>query len=269
MDKSFAKVNSHPCFNKAANRWFDCVYLPVALRCNMKCNYCNKLEDCPNEHYSGVASLMLTPGDALKKVGKLVKDNSRLKTVCIAGPGESLANKETFKTLELINRSFPDLIKCISTNGLLLAEKIDELVEVGVNAVSITVNTMRIETGKNLSRWLHYHGEEYYGEAGASLLLESQLSGIQAAVTNGMAVKLNTVLIPGFNDFEITSIAMTAKRLGVTVMNVTPLVPKAEFSLLQSPTEEELSEARYISGQILGHFNDCKKCSTYTQRILQ
>lgn len=61
----------------------------------------------------------------------------------IAGPGDPLANiGRSFKTLELIREQLPDLKLCLSTNGLMLPDAVDRLLEVGVDHVTVTINTL-------------------------------------------------------------------------------------------------------------------------------
>ena len=74
----------------------------------------------------------MSPEEALERLDKALKENQNIKVVGIAGPGESLANDSTFKTLKLIDEKYPDLLKCLSTNGLLLKEKANELADLGV-----------------------------------------------------------------------------------------------------------------------------------------
>lgn len=59
----------------------------------------------------------MSPEEALERLDKALKENQNIKVVGIAGP-ESLANDSTFKTLKLIDEKYPDLLKCLSTNGL-------------------------------------------------------------------------------------------------------------------------------------------------------
>ncbi len=72
---------------------------------------------------------------------------SMYKVVGIAGPGEPLANSATFETLKRVKKEFPEMILCLSTNGLLLPEKIKELVEIGVSHVTVTLNTLDEQVG--------------------------------------------------------------------------------------------------------------------------
>ncbi|MDP4269500.1 MAG: nitrogen fixation protein NifB, partial [Bacteroidota bacterium] len=42
-------LSLHPCFNEGVKHTQARVHLPVAPKCNIQCNYCNRLYDCCNE----------------------------------------------------------------------------------------------------------------------------------------------------------------------------------------------------------------------------
>jgi len=54
-------LSRHPCFNGAVKGSYGRVHLPVAPRCNIRCNYCNRKYDCVNESRPGVTSALLSP----------------------------------------------------------------------------------------------------------------------------------------------------------------------------------------------------------------
>lgn len=45
----------HPCFNAGARHRVGRIHLPVAPKCNMQCNYCNRDFECVNESRPGVS----------------------------------------------------------------------------------------------------------------------------------------------------------------------------------------------------------------------
>mgnify|MGYP006961820218 CR=1 FL=1 len=57
-------TDKHPCFNVAVKGECGRVHLPVAPKCNILCNYCNRKYDCVNESRPGVTS-----GHALEGCG--------------------------------------------------------------------------------------------------------------------------------------------------------------------------------------------------------
>ena len=122
-------LKTHPCYNEEAHRNFARMHLPVAPRCNIQCNYCNRKYDCSNESRPGVTSEVLSPEEAIDKI-RIVKEKiPELKVIAIAGPGDPLANDESFVTMDLVHKEFPEMTLCISTNGLMLPKYADRLFE--------------------------------------------------------------------------------------------------------------------------------------------
>ena len=173
---------------------------------------------------------------------------------------DPLANEETFETFRLIGAEFPELIKCLSTNGLLLPERIDELEEIDLQSLTVTINSLDPEVAGKIYSFIRYHGATYRGEEAGRIIIANQLAGVRRAVEYGMTVKVNTVLIPGVNDGQITLIAEKVKELGAFVMNVMPLIPQAEFSGVVPPTPEQLESVRNANEKIIGQFRHCRQC---------
>jgi len=255
-------IQGHPCFGDSRKR-NGRIHLPVAPRCNIKCRYCTRLHDCVNESRPGVTSRILTPVEALNRVREITASpllGPMIKVVGIAGPGDPLANEETFDTFRLIGKEFPGLIKCLSSNGLGLPECIDRLSGLGLGSLTITINAIKPEVGARIYSWVRFKGALYTGAEGAEILIRNQLEGLHRAVAGGITVKVNTVLIPGVNDGEVERIAREVKRLGAGIMNVMPLIPQADFSHVSPPTSELLSSARAAGERVITQFRHCRQC---------
>lgn len=255
-------IQGHPCFggnHKNNGR----MHLAVAPRCNIKCGYCSRKHDCANESRPGVTSKILTPEEAIIKVREVMASEILgpiIKVIGIAGPGDPLANEETFRTFELLDQEFPQLIKCMSTNGLLLPEKIERLEALNLCSVTVTLNALDPEVADKIYSHVLYHGKKYTGREGAEILIVNQIRGIEQAARFGMTVKVNTVLIPGVNDEQIPLIAERIKELGATVMNIMPLIPQADFADVVPPSPERLEQIRHANEQIIGQFKHCRQC---------
>lgn len=255
-------IQGHPCFggnHKNNGR----MHLAVAPKCNIKCGYCTRRHDCANESRPGVTSRLLTPEEAIVKVREVMASEVLgpiIKVIGIAGPGDPLANEETFRTFELIDREFPHLIKCMSTNGLLLPENIDRLEALNLCSLTVTLNSLDPEVAGKIYSHISYQGKTYTGREGAEILIANQLKGIERAARYGMTVKVNTVLIPGLNEDQIPHIARRIKELGASVMNIMPLIPQADFAQVAPPSPERLEEVRQANEQIIGQFKHCRQC---------
>jgi len=252
----------HPCFGgDHANT--GRIHLPVAPGCNIKCGFCERRFDCANETRPGVTSKVLTPEQALERV-RLVrrhpKVGARLKVVGIAGPGDPLANPNTFETFKLVRQAFPDMHLCLSTNGLLLTEYLDRLVRLGVHSVTVTINALTPETGAKVYEWVRHGGSRLEAEAGAALLLKRQLDGVRYASAAGMMVKVNSVYIAGVNDHETLDLAVKVRDLGADVMNIIPMIPLGIFNNLEPPSDAVMELVRNQAESILSQARHCRQC---------
>jgi len=255
-------IQGHPCFGGNHHK-NGRMHLAVAPSCNIKCGYCTRRHDCANESRPGVTSRIVTPAEALTKVREVMASDllgPMIKVIGIAGPGDPLANEETFETFRLIGDEFPHLILCMSTNGLLLPESIDRLNDLGLHSLTVTVNALDPAVAARIYNYVSYRGKRLTGEEAGRVLIANQLSGIEKAVRYGMTVKINTVYIPGVNEGQVPLVARRIRELGAFVMNVMPLIPQADFAGIVPPTPEELEKVRAANEQIIGQFKHCRQC---------
>lgn len=258
--KAPEKVSDHPCYGNGSHKKFGRIHLPVAPECNISCGYCDRRFDCPNENRPGVSSDVISPQKAVNRVDEILEKEPRITVVGFAGPGDSLANEETFETLELVQDRFPDLKGCISTNGLLLPEKVEQLDKLGVEAVTVTVNAVSPEVGEKIYKQVVYDGEVYRGPEAFQILNVQQMRGIKKAADRGMVVKVNSILMPEINEGHLDEVARTARELGAYVHNITPLIPQADFEEHRSPSQEELADAQQKCSGYLKQFYNCQQC---------
>jgi len=254
------KIKEHPCFSREACHIFGRIHLPVAPKCNIQCNYCIRKFDCVNESRPGVTSKVLTPEEAIERVREVMKRLHYIKVVAVAGPGEPLFNSETFETFRLLKEEFPFLLRCVSTNGLLLPEKIDELHSLGISTITVTINAIDPEIGKNIYSFINYHDRRYSGEEGARILIENQLKGVEEAVKRKILVKVNTVLIPTVNDMHVVEIAKRISALGAYIHNIIPLIPQFKFADIPPPSPEQKRKVQEECAKYIKQMMHCRRC---------
>ena len=253
-------LKEHPCFGDAAHFLYGRLHLPVAPGCNISCRYCDRKYDCVNESRPGVTSKVLTPSEALERAKEVFSGFPSMKVAGIAGPGEPLFNEETFETLSLLKKELPGAVLCVSSNGLLVSERLRDLKSSGADTLTVTLNALSVESA------LKIYGDFFCGcdggsrEERAGQFLEKQLRGIVDACAAGFAVKINTVLIPGINDAETEDIAAFASSAGAYIMNVMPLIPCGEFSGMRPPDASELSGARLLAAKHIKQLSVCSQC---------
>jgi nitrogen fixation protein NifB len=249
---------SHPCFGGHKNN-VGRIHLPVSPGCNISCKFCDrKIND--TEERPGVTSKVLSPEEAIEVLDKALALCPEITVAGIAGPGDTLATNYALDTFRLVNKHHPDLIKCMSTNGLLLYERADEIIEIGVESVTVTVNAVDPEIEAKLNRGIVYHGKAYKGVEAATLLIENQLKGIKKIADAGITVKVNTVLVPSINGDHIEDIAKTVKEAGASIYNLIPLIPQSDLSDEPAPVCSEIDGARSLAGKHIDVFRHCQHC---------
>ncbi len=255
-------MRRHPCFNGEAHDRVGRVHLAVARRCNIQCNFCerNVCASMTMQH-PGWAAKILTVGEAVELVQSIMCSRAAEDFVVgVAGPGDPLINEETFEALRLIHREYPELLKCISTNGLLLEDRLPQLLAVGIRALTITVNAPDSGVGKHVYSWVKYQGTVYREEEAAALLITKQFSGIRKALDADLSVKVNTVLIPGINDQHMGELALRLRETGVKLMNIMPLIPSGKMKNYRAPTCDELRKTRQDCEKLVPQFYRCEQC---------
>ncbi len=258
--KSRDIAKTHPCFSKEAHHRFGRIHLPVAPACNIQCKYCVRKYDCANESRPGVTSKVMAPREAVERVRMLVERNDRITVIGIAGPGDPLANDATFETLSALNREFPDLTLCVSTNGLLLTDRLGELMKCGVRSLTITMNAVTPETAEKIYSWVSYRGKKYTGREAAECLVCNQTRGLRNAIDAGFMVKINSVLIPGLNNTELPLISWLAGMRGAELMNILPLIPQGEFADLRRPDRGMVDRLRGECAKHIAQMTHCRQC---------
>lgn len=249
---------SHPCFGGHKNN-VGRIHLPVSPGCNIACRFCDRtINDV--EQRPGVTSKVISPVESLDILRKALELCPSITVAGIAGPGDTLATDYALDTFRLIRDHFPKLIKCMSTNGLLLYERADEIIDVGIDSLTVTVNAVDPEIEAKINSYIIYHGEKIEGVQGAKILIENQLKGIRKIADAGITIKVNSVLIPEINDVHIEEIAKTVSAAGASIYNIIPLIPQAELSGCRAPVCAEIDAVRTRAGQYIDVFRHCQHC---------
>lgn len=172
--------------------------ISVTDRCNYKCVYCRtgnfgaQFADLSMADYLrmarvfvslGITKIRITGGEPLLRKGvvEFVRELSKLQTT-------------TEEKLDL----------AITTNGHLLAEMAQPLSDAGLRRVTISVDAMEPERFSRITRVPGSY--------------EAVMAGVQAAKAAGLnPIKVNCVLLRGFNDDQIVAFGKFAREEGVVV----------------------------------------------------
>ena len=190
----------------------DITYMRVSVTelCNLRCRYCMPADGvCKKRHEE-----MLTEDETITAIRAAA--SLGISKLRITG-GEPLVKKNILSICERAAR-VPGIREiCITTNGTLLPSLAHPLREAGVSRVNISLDTLDADKFRYISRC---------GE------LSQAVDGIRAALEAGFEkVKLNTVLIGGFNDEEIPALAELTRRypLDVRFIELMPMYDSGDF----------------------------------------
>jgi molybdate transport system substrate-binding protein len=238
------------------------LHLPVAPRCNIQCRFCERNVSPNKTHVNtpGTPVDILSPEQALIKAKKFLEKWGDESIVGVAGPGEPLANPETLETLALIRKESPSLRLCLCTNGLNLSDSIEAIKKLGITHLTVTVNGVDPEVVTKLQPWVKKDGTIAIGKKGARILIENQQEGIKAATSRGIFVKINTVVVPGINDFHVETVARTVKKLRAGLLNLIPVIPRGDLREIDTPNQCYLKSLKVKCKTIIPVFEKCKQC---------
>jgi len=169
--------------------------ISVTDRCNMRCVYC--MPENNTEWFE--QSNVLTYEEIVRLARIFV--GLGIEKIRVTG-GEPTVRREIAKLIGMLSRI--EGLKKISmtTNGLLLYMMVKQLKEAGLGSVNISLDTFKPH------RFKHMGGVDG---------LDKVLRSINAADAAGMKVKINTVVMRGWNDDEVVDFAEFARDSGYTV----------------------------------------------------
>jgi len=175
----------------AYRRKIDYLRISITDRCNLRCVYC-----MPDEGIKLMRSAGILRYEELLRVARIAAANG-ISKVRVTG-GEPLVRRgvvEFISSLASID-GIEDL--SLTTNGVLLGEYAAPLKEAGLGRVNVSLDTLRPERFARITR-----GDR----------LDDVLNGIDEAERAGLRpVKINMVVIKGFNDDEVGDFAMLSAR---------------------------------------------------------
>lgn len=193
-------------------RKIEYLRMSVTDACNLKCVYCmppDGMKECPCRQAMSA--------DEFAEIARAAAGLG-MKKLRITG-GEPLVRSDIVSLVRELGRIPGIEDMSLTTNATLLAPIAKELYEAGIHRINISLDTVDAQKYEKITRGGR---------------LSDALDGIRAAFEVGMKpVKLNTVLIGGFNDDEIEELALLTLRYPVQLRFI-ELMPigdtKGEFS---------------------------------------
>ncbi len=163
-------------------REINYIRISVTELCNLRCRYCMPEEGIPKRSHEE----MMTAEETVKAAKAAV--SLGIDKIRITG-GEPLVKRGIVRLCREIAEIDGLRELCITTNGTLLKEFARDLKTAGVSRVNISLDTLNPEKFREITRLGN---------------LQDALEGIDAAFDAGFdKIKLNVVLMGGFNDDEI------------------------------------------------------------------
>ena len=216
-------------------RIIDYLRISVTDRCNLRCKYCMPEEGVQLLKHSEILSY-----DEILRVCRVFAGLGVSK-IKLTG-GEPLVRKD----LNLLVKAIKDIEGIeevtLTTNGVLLKEQIDGLVEAGLNAVNVSLDTL---------------DKEQYACVTRRDKLDDALEGMYEALKYpGLKVKVNCVIMPGSNDNEWVRLAMLSKdnAIDVRFIEMMPIGigesnPKGTQELVFDRLEQEFGKGEFLDGK--------------------
>lgn len=162
-----------------------------------------------------------------EEIIKIIKASEKIgiKKIRFTG-GEPLVRKDLVKIIKETNslEGIEDI--CLTTNGILLLEKLEELKENGLTKVNISLDTLNPLKYKKITR-------------GGDINLV--LNAIDKCLNLGIKVKLNVVIIKGLNDDEIIDLINLTKEKDIDVRFI-ELMPIGEGNKFTGISNEEIKD---------------------------
>ncbi|MCU0592052.1 MAG: radical SAM protein, partial [Desulfobacterales bacterium] len=168
------------------NRRLNYLRISVTDRCNLSCAYCLPCEDVPRLPHDAVLRY--------EEILRIVRVGVRLgiSKVRVTG-GEPLVRKGIIGFLSELSR-IPEIQDLsLTTNGVLLKDRLEALKSAGVSRINISLDTLKPERYRSITGIDAFH---------------TVWEGIRAAQAMGFhPIKLNVVALNGINDDELVDLA--------------------------------------------------------------
>lgn len=197
-------------------------YLRISVTdlCNLRCKYC-----MPE---SGVESLCHSDILSIEEIVEIVKVASKngIKKIRLTG-GEPLVRRGFINLCKQISEINEIEDIAITTNGVYLKEMADELFENKVRRINFSLDTLIKEKYNDITRRNDF---------------DKTMESLFYAIKKGFKIKINVVLIGGFNDDEIEDFVNLANKYDLEVRFI---------ELMQIGETANWSKDKFVSNKIV------------------
>lgn len=201
-------------------------YMRVSItdRCNLRCRYC-----MPDGIRQQPMQELLTYEEMIEVVGAAA--SLGIDRIKVTG-GEPLVRLGCADFIRMC-KQVPGIRQVtMTTNGVLLEKYLPALLDAGLDAVNISLDTLDAER---------------YAAITGSDVLDAVLASVDAALKAGLPTKLNVVPQRGFNEDELFSLAELSRErpLDVRFIEMMPIGEGARFEVLSNDVLKNRLMAHY------------------------
>lgn len=185
-------VQTLPTVHDTHGRPLRSLRLSVTDRCNLRCKYC-----MPEEEYAWLPRETVLTFEEMAVLAKAFV-NLGVDKVRLTG-GEPLLRRDLPLFVRMLRQDNRIKDLALTTNGILMADQAPLLYEAGLDRVTVSLDTLRPERFRQLTR---------------RDSLKQVLEGIEAVTRIGFAnLKIDTVAMKGFNDDEVVRLVEYGKTV--------------------------------------------------------
>ncbi len=199
-------------------------YLRISLtdKCNLRCVYCMPEDMVFRPKHE------LMQDDELRTLVRVFADLGFHKFRLTGG--EPTVRQNIVEICDFIAHTPGVQSLSMTTNGILLTNLAQPLAQAGLQRVNVSIDTLDPERFKRITRWG---------------TLDEVWRGIEAAERAGLTpIKLNAVVVRGFNDQDVTDLAKLSldHDWQVRFIEMMPFGDVATFAQTQLITDEEIRQ---------------------------
>jgi len=209
-------------------RIHDYLRIAVTDRCNLRCRYCMP------EKVNFVDRRSLLSFEEIIRAIAIFRDLG-IRKLRFTG-GEPFMRRDFELFLSDLRQKFPDLELHITTNGTLLNGRADFLKNIGVHSVNLSLDTLRKDRFLELTRRDAF---------------DKVLEAANEIMETGLILKINAVLMKGFNEDELVDLVEWTKDKDLSVRFIEEMPFNGGDHVHRAPVDYE-----QILDQLRGHYGD-------------
>lgn len=185
--------NPQLILHDAFGRMHDYLRISLTEHCNLRCTYCMPAEGIqltPKPH--------LMTADEILHIAQTFVDLG-VRKIRLTG-GEPLVRKDAAKIIQSLGKLGVQLT--LTTNGLLVDQFVETFQKAGIRSLNVSLDTLSAKKYHQITRRNHF---------------EQVMKNVQLLLENSFRVKLNVVLMKGFNDDEILDFIALTKHQNIQI----------------------------------------------------